>query len=414
MPLYTCCQCGHEVTTKTPRLPRGWKDISGSTCDKCVKSGWYTKCIKLPVREVVGGAAKDFFSTFTKAWRLSTDLANWAQRRLLVHDVVRSPDMTTLPKFEAINLYKQWNLEVPLAVRDLWDGSTQSAATILRAVESTWKSHPRFGRLAVIWRGESSPATYRWPYPWPVPAQSAKLSWAESTNEAGVVDRKTPRLSITLPGGRVELRLDHGPGFRRFLGDFERLVSGQAILGEVKIVGRLRGGKLKGVDVRIAGKFRRKVTEVIGRVAEISTASDAALKVLVPDQEEFILYYNHLPAIIRRYEANRHRLAVDTKFEKRWPAAQRRRFVKAGAPRIAKQDRTITTLLQQIACAAVGYALRQRCDTVTYDDSIRTYAAPFRWHQLKTLIQNQCGQHGLRFVDNSTEPVEAEAAAPNS
>lgn len=398
---YICAECG--ATKDSKRQPRGWSTRGESLlCQICLKGAWSTRAITMPVAEVIDpplGESETFFSRFSSAWRISTDLANWCARELLRHDVTRTPAMEQLPAYAPINLYRRWNETTGGTSLAEWQGCSGAAADIIRAVEQTWRNHPRFGRYAVIWRGEASAATYRWPYPWPIRKQDVRLGWLDGPGG------KRPTISIPLPGGRTILQLDNGSGHRRPIKDFAAIVDGGASIRQCKIVGRRKGGKLVGIDVRIVASFRRKAVAEVGKTATIRTDARNLLVVEVEGRDSFLLPFPQLPAAIMRYELFRARLALGMKYEMRWPAKVRRRIVKAGGPAADKQDRRITSLIQQAAAAAVNYCRRNGVSLVVYDDAERDYCEPFRWHALRERLRCKCEEGGIRFGDQTPNEV---------
>lgn len=404
-PSVACESCG--VTKPSDRLPRGWKRSGGEVlCGNCVSDRYCVRAISLPIREVLDPPLSDgesFFSRFTAAWRLSTDLANWAQRQLLVRDVIRTPDMEQLPRYAAFNLYGLFTSDY--SARSHWDGATGSASAILQAVLVGWRyGRANRSRYAVIWRGDSSAAHFRWPYPWIARAAETRLFWQDTPGG------RSPCIALSLPGGRQTFRLDCGPDYRRPLRDFAALVEGRAQLGDTKIVGRFRCGKLVGVDVRIAGRFPRAAKTNTNRAAIVRTVANGLLEVEVPDRPmPWRLNMKHLhglQAAIARRDRSLEALREDTKHEKRWPSKTRARIVAADEPRADRQRRRLKTAIEQAAHQTIMFIARSFCDRVEYDDSCREFAPHFPWHELTRRIEDKCRRLGIAFaarVDDGDE-----------
>jgi hypothetical protein len=374
-----------------------------------------------------------FFEPFLRAWRLSTDLANWAMTELLRHDTRRTPDMTRLPPFTALNLYRRWNEVCPAAIRDAWDGSTQAAAATMRAVEQKWKSGRtaagRNTRVAVLWLGEASACTYRFPFPVHVPGQAVDLAWQDHPGG------RFPVADVLLPGvGRVRLRVDQGRDWRRQVRDFDALVTGAAVLGDVKVCADMANGKLSGVKLMAAGRFRRRPAEPSGVTAVVRTDPLALLVVELPQRDApFVVHrrdlLGHLSAEQRaarrlssheraeqsvedllrhgeRHERHRDARADDLKSEKRWPARRRRRFVEAGAAARAKYANRVDTITKQVAACVAGFLRRNRVEAVVYDDTDQTYARHYRYFALRERVRQNCDAGGIRF--QTLEEAQAE------
>ncbi len=84
---YRCSRCPATMSSK--RLPHGWKAQPELVCKACVKSGWCTRAITLPVARVVGRLdakgeedepVEGFMRHCHPAGRAAADLANWAIR----------------------------------------------------------------------------------------------------------------------------------------------------------------------------------------------------------------------------------------------------------------------------------------------------------------------------------------------
>jgi hypothetical protein len=412
MPEFACSSC--DVTADAKRLPKGWKDIPGSgpTCGVCVAGGWVSRCVRLQVAEVMGSVSRTgeltpedyrgrFFEPFLRAWRLSTDLANWGQQQLLRHDVRRTPDMNRLPVMPPMpgGLYRRWNDTVTADERRDWDGCTQSAAAILRAVDIKWKS----SRFGVLWRGESSACTYRHPFPCVVPGQSVRMAWYDHPGG------RVATISLLMPGtGRVMLRVDRGRDWHRQLRDFDAMSQGQAVQGDVKVCGDMANGKLSGVKLMCFGRFRRRPTEPTGKTAVVRTTAGSLLMVELPDRDEpFVVHRPDLIGHVAAHERYRECRSVDMKYEKRWPARQRRRFVEGGQAANTKYANRITTVIQQTAASVVGFCRRNRVDAVVYDDTVQTYIRNFRYFSLRERVRQNCDTAGIRFQTTTEVQVES-------
>ncbi len=381
-----------------------------------------TRVVTLPIREIVGSEIS-VIDTFRRAWRISTDLANWSQRELVSRDTVRTPGMTTLPKYDraavfgtvprrfnraprppltamsageltASSLYDLWTRTYP--ERAAWDGSTVSARDIMTNVERTWTHHKSFGRFAVLWKGESRACTYRYPYPWPVPAdkgETLRLSRADS-------ERGTPLVSLPmpLPLARVTLRLADGSEFRRQLRQFDILRLNPWRQKQAKITGRFSGGKMVGADLRIVGKFDAAVREA-GFTANVFTGPDNLLTTVVDEDDgnPFVYPGDHLLPLITAHDrwSGRRRLAL--KHELRWPAAKRRKIVEGGQARIDHMNNRLTTEIQTAAKCMVGYLTRHGVSRVDYADSDRSFLPRLDWTALREATRCKCAEQGIEF-----------------
>ena len=86
---YACSGCG--VTHASKRLPPKWKNMpAGPLCPAC-RDGYATRVISIPVREVVEPAGTSLLDSLRAAWRLSTDLANFAKVNEVMAKYISEP-----------------------------------------------------------------------------------------------------------------------------------------------------------------------------------------------------------------------------------------------------------------------------------------------------------------------------------
>lgn len=360
-----------------------------------------TRVVTLPVRAVVEPADVTVIDAFRPAWRLATDLANWAQLQLVTRDVRRTPGMDRLPAYDraavfgtvprrfarkavgdkpacavgepqASSLYDLWNRECPF--RAAFDGATVVARDVLRAVEDAWRKHKSFGRLAVLWKGEARPCVFRFPYPWPVAADKGRTLrlWRDAEGR--------PAASIPNPagGGRIAVRLADGREFRRQLRQFDALLADPGRLRQGKVTGRRVAGRLAGADLRVVGAFDR-AADAAGVTAVVRTGADCVFRATTAeDDEPFVIHADQLRGAIHCYDRWRHRFARDLKYEKRWPAAKRRRTVDGptAKSRMERMHGRIAAERGQLVSCLVGWLRRNGVGDVEYDDSETGY---FDW-----------------------------------
>lgn len=404
MPTHACTRC--DRTTEAARLPRGWKDLGGPCCGDCVRAGWSVRGVTLPVARILGRQdggptsepepVEGFLRHFLPAWRMTTDLSNWAMQEIVRRDVRRTPDMETLPRYASCNLYRAWNETCPPALRSAWDGAAGSASAVLKAVEDRWKARLRY---EVLWRGSASPMTHRSPAAYPVRRQEWRIvPWVDGSRGA------VHAVSLTLPGSRYLLELDRSPELRRPLRDFAALASGGATPADLRLVPVSRGGRVVGAKLTLCGRFPRPAGRE-GPTAVVRTDPRALLVVEVPDRDPWVLHCDHLPRVVRQYGVWLERSRVDLKHEKRWPAAKRRRWVRRRQPAIDRHRGRIDSELKQAVRAAVSYAVRLGCAAVVYDDSERSYLESWPWFVMRERARCICAEGGVAFqhVDGAAD-----------
>lgn len=379
------------------------------------------RVVTLPVREIVFPEGVTVLDGFRRAWRLATDLSNWAQLELACRDARRTPDMERLPRYDRESMFgtvpRRFNRaakgDAPARaagepkVNDLyglfcqqypdraaWDGATESASSVLKWVEDTWRGHKSFGRFAVMWRGEARASVYGYPQPWRVPAgKGTRVRLSRDSSGR-------PHASFLLPGGRASVRLADGREFRRQLGQFDLLVKEPDRLKQIMATGRRAGGRLVGADVRIVGAF--DLPPKGGDVgAVVRTGAGALLTAVVAGRDEpFIYHADDLPSVVAVHDDWSHRFATDLKHEKRWPASVRKKRV--NGPRVqAKRDAArnrLRTARQTAAKVVVGFLTRQRVGSVVYNDEDKSFLPRFDWTGLRECVRHACEASGIVFT----------------
>lgn len=350
-----------------------------------------TRTLTLPIRSVIrdGEESPLVLDAFRDSWRIGTDLANWCQRELVTYDARRDPGMVKMPKYEhsqfpdGSSLYQRVNAACPF--RAMFDGAAGSMGSIVRAVENTWRSHPRFGRFAVIWKGESSPCVFKYPYPWPVRSQELRI-FRDNENR--------PRASITIPGGRVEIRLADGPEFRRQLRQFDELISNVSNIGEAKISGHRRDGRLVGAKLHIVGDFEVAERPEASNVCYLHTDPGALLVAEINGRKVTVTNGDHIQRALKiitvtnaRHKSFLERTRQDKKHEVRMSPDQLRNLESKISQRCDKQNNRIRTAIQQIAAQVAHLCSRQNVAIIAYDDRNKEYVPSFAWDALKQRIK---------------------------
>lgn len=353
------------------------------------------RVVTLPVREVVAPEGAKVIDTFRPAWRLSTDLANWCQRELALRDPgLRTPDAAKLARYEpkmfpgGLALYGRVNAACPF--RAAFDGAAGSMSAVVKAVEDAWRTHPKFGRFAVLWKGEARPAVFRFPYPWPVRSQELRILRDDSGR---------PCASLTLPGGRVVVRLADDRDFRRQGRQFDLLLADPSRVKQTKITGRFDGLKLVGADVRLVGSFDAAEPKAGGPAAVCRTDPHALFVVEIEGRSPWVLNCDHLPRLQAGHKVYLQRTGEDLKFEKRLTRSQRDGLTESREKRCKKHGDRIKTAVGQVVAQVAGVCVRAGCSVVAYDDADRSYIpAGFSWAALGDTLANKLAEHGVEVI----------------
>jgi hypothetical protein len=335
-------------------------------------------------------------------------LANWTITTLAKADTVRIPGMDKLPPFKVPYLY-------PIARAVCPDIDPQSVVAVLNTVSANYMKR----RIDTIWRGSASLQTYRYPMPYPIPHQGWTARWLSEKEHVPIVRTRIGRDSFTL-------RLRGGPSFRRQLHDFARLISGDAVPGEMALY-RVRGNAN---DNRpgLAGKEGGQsvswtiMVKLVAWLPKEQTVLQKNTTLLVRTEKERFLVADpegaH-PWIINaeqvmRWQMNhgrrRQHMSEDLKFEKRWPDENSQQMRDRMTNWVEKHKRRMDTWCHQVAASVTGYAVRHKMQAVEYHDSENMTPA-FPWFKLRALIEQKLNIHNIQFNHVTTEPKKEEEVA---
>lgn len=351
--------------------------MAGETC---------VRAVALPVEQPVTHSWGEVNAAATAAFRLSTDLANWAVHYLFRRDTpgADTPDAVKPGKAsepgktylygEAVKGFPDW--------ADRCDGVTVSACCVFRAVHKKYLTD----RFAIQVRHESSLLTYRYPYPWPVHNARWSVSFA-----AGPWPGEAPVVVLPLPGlGQVHLKLSRGAEFARQLGMVRQFVAGTAKQGEAALL-RDRKGRLL---VKLVGHFPRRDRGEPTNVAFVHTDPNALLVVEVNGHRVNVTNGDHIRRRIAAHRTFLRRAGEDKKRETRIDRKQRADLNDSIDARCGKQRDRLDTYVKQVAAQIRGICERRGVGFVCYDDANREYMRgsgrddlSFPWHALKTRLR---------------------------
>ena len=408
MSAFHCCICGEIVASGRFPSFRGWHvSVAGEAyCAECWHAAYVIRAITIPVAGPVGLDWPELRGMLKDAWSRATRLANLAVQELMMHDCVRGPEMTKLPKMPRVNLYARFKLDV--------SGWTQSAASLLVAVEKKY----RRTRASRIWQGATTLPNLRYPQPYPV----HNARWGASYGPGG-----EPLVSITLPAGRVTLRLRGGDEFRRQLKLFGRLVGGKAKRGELSLYRvradsgdhrsgmRERDGGGQQISTRVmckmVGWFPREPSQERSGMLIVSPCPDDGLLV-ARNEKDHHLFKIHRDDLGRRTAEHRRRLqhlADDAKLEvrrdeKRPMASRRETWVHGFNGRM-------NAAVNEVAAQVANYANRRRFAQVLFVHGPSCLDS-FRWSDLVRQIRYRCDALGISFEEKKQE--DRDEKGPNS
>ena len=363
------------------------------TKEKTTKPETITRAITLPIVSPVDCDWKELREFCGDAWKQSTRMANYMVSEFAKADIVRTPGMEKLPPME----YKNW---YPVGRAFIPEMDTRSLCSLQNGLLGKYRK----ARFNMIWLGEESLPSFRYPYPYPFKGESLKYL---------LNDQGQPIVSLRLGGKRIQVRLANGPEWHRQMDTYKRIASGEFKGCEASLIRRRAstGGHRNGTTEKPAGGgntvhyrvmlkivYKRPPCEDLGRrgMWTIRTSGRKFVESIGAGRP-FNVNARHVKRWIILHEKDRQALSEDLKFEKRWPKANRRRMVEAGRKRCEKHHNRIDTWIHQITSILVNYADRNRFEAVRLDASDRSYFDLFPWSKFETVLQYKLEERGIEF-----------------
>lgn len=456
---YTCTNCKAEKASV--KFPAGWKTLpTGVVCKQCKKSsGYRIRAFDLPVIGVADGDVKEFRKEARQVLRRSAVVFNRALQAHYAADDLPMPSekVPSAPKVSSYAKIKTGkNLGVVAgAVASICRASSmlysKGRFAILRGQQSLPLRRLDRGVLPLprqAWENRFGVVDL------PIQTSEEKRAARQSQGKPQPT-RRTPYVDINLTGkgGKVwRVLLARGGDFKRQAHDFLALLRGHAIPSEIAIREKpcgqtRRNGPSLNAD-RAPGGSQRQPTRLylkfVGMFPRAEKATGDGCMLLETHAEAFLVatidgrverpwilngdqitgqfcalarWRRKAPsgtnpaAIEAAFDAMKHwnprhhawlqRIGEDGKREKRWPKSQRLQFVDAYRKRCEKFSRRVKTWLQQMAAQVAGFCKRRGIGRVIYSDKVKTWLAPFPWHQLKTSLAAALDAAGVVFQSAS-------------
>ncbi len=397
-----CDHCPKTIDTKTDRLPPGWKRHQDKIwCRDCWSRSYVLRAVTIPVAGPMDGEWPELRETLKQCWASATTVANWAVTELARHDIPRVASQEKLAKMTPMYLYPGARLAAP-------ECNPQSVVAILHAVEGKYRK----ARYATLWTRSQSHPVYRYPVPYPVHNQG----WSCVRGEG---DR--PCITVRLGERRWLLVLRGGHEFRRQLQAWKQIALGQAVQGELALIGQTvtMSDHRNGVEAREPGGGPRKSLRVMAKMVAwfprkeagpvqgtlfVHTSSPAFLVYHVgPDGEPKHLHAEH----VKRWEAQHRRrlrsMSDDMKYEKRWPANVRANMLSAQNRWVKKYRDRLSTFTHEASAMLANFAVRQKIATVMLDTADRSFCERFPWHEFVLKLQYKLETAGIALEIVSKE-----------
>lgn len=391
----TCNGCHRETTASKP--PPGWHRRGANLlCATCWGAKYSPRSITVPI----AAPGADVWTAMRAGWDRSRRLANWAMRELFLRDIPPAPG-AKLERWQRPYLYGIFAREYPYASE--WAGAKSSALCVLRSAESLYKQK-RFNVLAT---GTASLPSFRSDA---VPIPLDRDQWSLSEDDGVMV------VSLSLPGGRISVRLRGGQGFRRQIGVLRRVLSGEIPAGEVKIferrIGRFGSPEQSGrimvsFAVHMPVENRAEDAEREDRTLMLRTDSESFWIALFPDTNQlWYLHADHIRQCVAAGRRLRQRLADDLKHERRWSKAVRDDVTRRHAATLEKQRNRLESWSHEATSMLVGLCRRRRISEVRYNDADRGYLDSYPWFVLQAKLESKLHAAGIRMVKASRKEAD--------
>ena len=379
---HTCSQCATTRTLKsiTARLPGGWKrQGEAEICSDCWRKRFILRAVTIPVASPLDMSWDEFGKALREQWKEITRASNWMVTEMYTRDD-RSRDKGKLQPMPRVYLYPETRRMFPAL-------PSQTCAALEQAVNKKYRAK----RYEVVWTCGASLPTYRYPTPFPVPAQG----WSVE------LEGNFPIVSARIGDQRVRFRLRGGHQFYRQMTAVKHIVSGDAEQGQMDLY---RQGK--SVMCKMVAWLPRKAGEKQAEGTLFVRTDAEALIVALNHKDERLWIYHGDQA--RRWAAEHRkllqRLSDDSKAEHRpTPPFTARREQAAH-----KFRARMASLTHQVAAMIAGYAQRRRFAAVRYEDADRSFCDVFPWFELRAKLAEKLDASGIAFDAASAEVTATE------
>lgn len=391
------CKCGKIMNSKSDRLQRGWKRLEEDVvCPDCWASGFVLRSITFPIVGPLDSsdwpALRD---ALAKAWGDSTRLANWLMTEQSKSDRVRLPTDEKL--WKAPNPY-----QYPHARNVCPTMASQSVVALCNQVQRKYNAM----RIEVVWRGSASLPSFRYPVPYPLPAQSWSARWLSETE-------KVPVISVPISGTRFDLRLRGSAEFSRQLKAFDALTTGKAVKCEMAIYRksvsesrhRNGDGPHSCVMVKLVMWLPAETKKSGDKVLVLRRPADSFWRAEIPNRDPWLLHCDHLKSWIIGHEKRLQRFGDDTKFEKRWPATIRENMNTRREEVVRRQHNRLDSFSHNATKMLAAFASRQGVAKVVYENIDGGYLPSFPWFKLCELLKYKLCERGiaLEIIEGARE-----------
>lgn len=381
-----CTTCGRATATKTTasgtlRLPRRWKRDATEQphCPPCWANRYVLRAVTVQIASA--NEPEKFSEAVKSAWTAATQTANLTIQTLIRNETLRSAKMERLPDAPSVYLYGEIR---PHSAMD-----PRSLVCLLSAVERRWRKQ----RGKVLWSQSANIPLYRYPQPYPVPADQYKL---RAERDGDVL------CDIRVGGEWHTLRLKQGKGHRERIDMIRELIAGRGERVEAAIIAGRNGPEIK----IVAWLPRVPKAQQRSGVLTVRSTSDAFVVAVGPNDRIWRLNADHIRRYIAEHAEVRQRFSEDLKYEKRWPKDTREKMNVVLAERCTKNNDRLRDWTGVASKMLVQYAVRNRVQAVALDTTDRSYMPSFPWHAFERACEYKLDAEGITFT--ARRPGECE------
>lgn len=363
-----CQKCGISPKKSHSRLPSGWKRCRAEVfCARCWKELYLPRTVVIPIASPMDCSWDEVNELLQRIWILTTRAANWFVTQFYVRDN-RRVDGAPLPRMSDVYLYPEARAEFP-----------ELPSRTIAALEQSLKRKYKSLRYDLLWRRSTTLPTFRYPMPFPVPAQA----WTFE------IENNVPVLAVGLGERRLRFRLRSGDRYRRQIEILGRLDRQAAVPGELTIYKRDR----ETMCAFVVWIRRASAPNERNGVLVFRTSKDSLIVLISGGELRWSYHGDH----VRRWQAEHQSRLRRWKQDERSEAGLAPPLAQRKAEAVAKHRRRMQTACHTIASILVKRALREKVETLCYDDSDRGFCVEFPWFDLKLKIRQKCEASGLNF-----------------
>ncbi len=474
---FTCGRCGGKGLSKVKpsgkaHYPRNWKPYSGVlTCEKCRRHHYHTITLSWRVNGCASATNVSNNAVIVEHQSLagavythkldledappdnSPQLIEWAAKQLHVDpttvrsakygfDLIRYLEPFWLEAKQAADLAVVELLrQEDLPIRDGRFGLLDQTKVTdkLKAAFPRLPKHAvdammlrimfeyRKHRYDVLVRGDSSTLTHKYGYP--ILIRKGKWSPCPLTD-----DMPAPRIEIIMgkeegtalkgkySNQRLTLELCGGAGYKRQVASFKKLLTGEAVGGELALKGVKPAGLPRSATELYANlrlELPTPAAETAHGTLYVATDDKSFLYARVKDRKLWRFNADQLPkefralewklqkvpSWIERHDERLQRLADDLKFELRTESARSEAIAVVRARFVEQQHDRLNDFIETVTGAVANYARRRRFAQIVYNDQRRNSfgGAHFPWFRLAERLRQKTESHGLTFSKDEHE-----------